>query len=395
MITKKQIFVMSATAGISVANIYYNQPILNDIAKDLNVSHLAVGNLPTFSQIGYGLGLFFVSPLGDKIDRKKLLIILHLLLGLSLVGLSFINNIVVLYALSLLVGLFAVSAQVVIPMAASMSGKDKGRVVGTIFSGLLTGILLARTLSGYVTQWFDNWHAVFALSAIFVFATIFFISKTLPNMEAHFENSYFSLLKSSIYQLKRFSLLRRNTLLIAVSFGVFCSFWTTLTFKLSQTPFNYDSDVIGLFGVLAVAGAMLAPYIGRLSDKIDANGIKLISVLMLIISVLLIRVFDTNLYAFIVAILLLDIGFQAIQINNLSQIYGLDEKAHSRINTAYMSSMFVGGSIGTFIGVLCWEKGGWNFVTLQLLILSFISLGIIVYSYMNKNVVINDNLNNK
>jgi predicted MFS family arabinose efflux permease len=385
MITKKQIFVMSATAGISVANIYYNQPILNDIAKDLNVSHLAVGNLPTFSQIGYGLGLFFVSPLGDKIDRKKLLIILHLLLGLSLVGLSFINNIVVLYALSLLVGLFAVSAQVVIPMAAAMSGKDKGRVVGTIFSGLLTGILLARTLSGYVTQWFDNWHVVFALSSIFVFATIFFISKTLPNMEAHFENSYFSLLKSSIYQLKRFSLLRRNTLLIAVSFGVFCSFWTTLTFKLSQAPFNYDSDVIGLFGVLAVAGAMLAPYIGRLSDKIDANGIKLISVLMLIISVLLIRVFDSNLYAFIVAILLLDIGFQAIQINNLSQIYGLDEKAHSRINTAYMSSMFVGGSIGTFIGVLCWEKGGWNFVTLQLLVLSIISLGIIVYSYINKS----------
>jgi predicted MFS family arabinose efflux permease len=391
MITKKQIFVMSATAGISVANIYYNQPILNDIAKDLNVSHLAVGNLPTFSQVGYGLGLFFVSPLGDKMDRKKLIIILHVLLGLSLLGLSFISNIFVLYILSLMAGLFAVSAQVVIPMAAAMSGKDKGRVVGTIFSGLLTGILLARTLSGYITDWFDNWHVIFCFSALLVFATIFFISKTLPNMEPHFENSYFSLLKSSIYQLKRFSLLRRNTLLIATTFGIFCSFWTTLTFKLSQAPFNYDSDVIGLFGVLAVAGAMLAPYIGRLSDKINANGIKLISVLMIILSVLLIKVFDTNLYAFIAATLLLDIGVQAIQINNLSQIYGLDEKAHSRINTAYMSSMFVGGSIGTFIGVLCWEKGGWDLVTLQLLTLAIISLGIITYSYINKNVVITVN----
>ncbi|MGB7401573.1 MAG: MFS transporter [Arcobacter sp.] len=391
MITKKQIFVMSATAGISVANIYYNQPILNDIAKDLNVSHLAVGNLPTFSQVGYGLGLFFVSPLGDKMDRKKLIIILHVLLGLSLLGLAFISNIFVLYILSLMAGLFAVSAQVVIPMAASMSGKDKGRVVGTIFSGLLSGILLARTLSGYITECLDNWHVIFGFSALLVFATIFFILKTLPNMEPHFENSYFSLLKSSIYQLKRFSLLRRNTLLIATTFGIFCSFWTTLTFKLSEAPFNYDSDVIGLFGVLAVAGAMLAPYIGRLSDKINANGIKLISVLMIILSVLLIKVFDTNLYAFIVATLLLDIGVQAIQINNLSQIYGLDEKAHSRINTAYMSSMFVGGSIGTFIGVLCWEKGGWDLVTLQLLTLAIISLGIIVYSYMNKNVVITVN----
>ncbi|MCG3673845.1 MFS transporter [Aliarcobacter butzleri] len=380
MITKKQIFVMSATAGISVANIYYNQPILNNIAKDLGVSYLSVGNLPTFSQIGYGLGLFFVSPLGDKIDRKKLLIILHILLGLSLLGLSFINNIYVIYALSLFVGLFAVSAQVVIPMAVSMSNKDKGKVVGTIFSGLLTGILSARTLSGYVTDWFDNWHAVFLISSIFVFTTIFFILKVLPNVEANFSNSYFSLLKSSVYQLKRFSLLRKNTLLIVLLFGIFCSFWTTLTFKLSQAPFNYDSDVIGLFGLLAVAGAMLAPYLGKLSDKINANGIKIISILMTIFSIFLIRWFDTSLIAFIVAILLLDIGFQAIQINNLSQIYSLDEKAHSRINTAYMSSMFLGGSIGTFIGVLCWETGGWDFVTLQLLVLSFISLGVILTS---------------
>ncbi|ADG92829.1 major facilitator superfamily MFS_1 [Arcobacter nitrofigilis DSM 7299] len=386
MISKKQIFVMSATAGISVANLYYNQPILNDIAKDLNLSHLAVGNLPTFSQVGYGLGVLFVSPLGDKMDRKKLMIILHVLLGLSLLGLAFISNIFVIYILSLFAGLFAASTQIVIPMGAAMSGKDKGRVVGTIFSGLLGGILLARTLSGYITEWFGNWHVIFGFSAILVFLMIIFISKTLPNMEAHFEDSYFSLLKSSIYQLKRFSLLRRNTLLITVIFGAFCSFWTTLTFKLSQDPFNYNSDIIGLFGVLAVGGALLAPYIGRLSDKINANGIKLIAVCMLTIGIVLIKEFDTNIYSFIVATLLIDIGFQATQISSLSQIYSLDEKAHSRINTAYMSSMFVGGSIGTFIGVLCWEKGGWNFVTLQLLALAVLSLGIILYSYMNKNL---------
>ncbi|RXK00496.1 MFS transporter [Arcobacter sp. CECT 8986] len=387
MISKKQIFVMSATAGISVANIYYNQPILSNISNDLNISHLAVGNLPTFSQVGYGLGLFFVTALGDKIDRKKLIIILHILLCLSLLGLSFINNIFGLYVLSLLTGLFSVSSQVVIPMAASMSGKEKGKVVGTIFSGLLGGILLSRTLSGYITQWFDNWHMIFALSAFFVFIVLLFISKTLPSMQAHFSDSYFSLLKSSVFQLKRFSLLRRNTLLIAISFGLFCSFWTTLTFKLSQAPFYYDSDEIGLFGILAVASAMLAPYIGKISDKIDANAIKLISVVMIMVSVFLIRFFDTSLYAFIIAILLLDVGFQSIQINNISQIYTLDEKAHSRINTAYMSCMFLGGSIGTFIGVLCWEKGGWNFVTLQFLLLSFICLVIVVYSLINKNRV--------
>ena len=383
MISQKQIYVMSAVAGINVANIYYNQPILNIIANDLHVSALAVGNLPTFAQIGYGLGLFFVSPLGDKMDRKKLLLLSHFLLGLSLIGLSFVNNIYLLYALSLLAGLFAVSAQIVIPMAAALSGKDKGKVVGSIFSGLLTGILLARTLSGYITDWFGNWHVIFALSAVLVFGCMAMVAKTLPSVEPNFSKSYASLLYSSLYQLKRFSLLRSNALLITVLFGVFCSFWTTLTFKLSLAPFNFDSDIIGLFGVLAVAGALLAPYIGKVADKINPTFTKMLSVGMIVVSILLMKWFDTSLAAFIVATLLLDIGVQAVQINNLAQIYTLDESAHSRINTAYMSSMFVGGALGTFIGVYCWEHGGWERVTVQLLSLSVIAAAIIIYTALS------------
>ena len=386
MISSKQIYVMSAVAGINVATIYYNQPILNIIAQDLHVSTLAVGNLPTFSQIGYGLGLFFVSPLGDKMDRKKLLLLSHLFLGLSLLGLALVENIYALYALSLLVGLFAVSAQIVIPMAAAMSGKDKGRVVGSIFSGLLTGILLARTLSGYITDWFGNWHGIFALSALLVFGCMAMVAKTLPSIAPNFSKSYASLLYSSLYQLKRFSLLRANALLITVLFGVFCSFWTTLTFKLSMAPFNFSSDIIGLFGVLAVAGALLAPYIGKIADKINPTFTKMLSVGMIVLSILLMKWFDSSLTAFIVATLLLDIGFQAVQINNLAQIYTLDESAHSRINTAYMSSMFLGGAIGTFVGVYCWEHGGWELVTLQLLGLSVVSLAIIIYAALSKKV---------
>lgn len=383
MISPKQIYVMSAVAGINVATIYYNQPILNTIAQDLHVSALAVGNLPTFSQIGYGLGLFFVSPLGDKMDRKKLLLLSHLLLALCLLGLGIVENLYALYALSLLTGLFAVSAQIVIPMAAAMSGKDKGRVVGSIFSGLLTGILLARTLSGYVTEWFGNWHSIFVLSSVLVFACMVGIAKTLPNIEPHFSQSYGSLLASCVYQLKRFALLRANALLITVLFGVFCSFWTTLTFKLSLAPFNFNSDVIGLFGILAVAGALLAPYIGKVADKINPTFTKILSIAMIVVSIILMKVFEDSLAAFIIATLLLDIGFQAVQINNLAQIYTLDEKAHSRINTAYMSSMFLGGALGTAIGVYCWEHGGWALVSLQLLSLSVIALAIILYSALS------------
>jgi predicted MFS family arabinose efflux permease len=386
MITKKQIFVMSIAAGVNVANIYYNQPILNNIADDLKVSHMTVGNLPTLCQAGYGLGLLLVSPLGDKIDKKKLIIILHLLLAFSLLGLALTSNIYLLYILSLLIGLFAVSVQVIIPMAAAMSPEKKGKIVGMIFSGLLGGILIARTISGYITQWFDNWHYVFGISAFFVLLCTFTIEKTLPNMQSHFNNSYFSLIKSSVLQLKRFSLLRRNSLLIALAFGIFCSFWTTLTFKLSQAPFNYESDIIGLFGILAIAGVIFAPKIGKLADRINPFFTKFLAVLMLIISVLLIRWFDNSLLAFILATILLDIAVQAIQISNLAQIYSLDEKAHSRINTAYMSIMFLGGSIGTFVGVWAWQSGSWEYVTAQLLLWAFFALLILIYSlkYLRK-----------
>lgn len=380
MITQKQLLVMSLATGVNVANIYYNQPILNNIADDLKISHLAVGNLPTLCQAGYGIGLLLVSPLGDKIDKKKLIIILHLLLAFCLFGLAFTTNIYILYILSFFIGLFAVSVQVIIPMAAVMSPKEKGKVVGTIFSGLLGGILIARTISGYITQWFENWHFVFGISAILVLLCAFAIEKTLPNLEAHFNKNYFSLIKSSLLQLERFSLLRRNALLIAFVFGIFCSFWTTLTFRLAQEPFNYKSDVIGLFGILAIAGVVFAPKIGKLADRINPIFTKYLAVFMILISVLCIRWFENSLFAFILATILLDIGVQAVQISNLAQIYTLDEKAHSRINTAYMSTMFLGGAIGTFIGVFAWQMGEWNYVTGQLILWSFLSLFVLIYS---------------
>lgn len=153
-----------------------------------------------------------------------------------------------------------------------------------------------------------------------------------------------------------------------------------MTFKLSLAPFNFNSDVIGLFGILAVAGALLAPYIGKVADKINPTFTKILSIAMIVVSIIAMKVFEDSLAAFIIATLLLDIGFQAVQINNLAQIYTLDEKAHSRINTAYMSSMFLGGALGTAIGVYCWEHGGWALVSLQLLSLSVIALTIILYS---------------
>jgi len=387
MITKKQLLLMSFATGVDVANLYYSQPILNAIAKDLHVSHLAVGNLTTFSQVGYGLGLFFLTPLGDKVERRALILTLHFILGIALLGLAFSQNISVLYIFSLLTGILAAVAQIIIPMAAMMSKNEKGKVVGTIFSGLLGGILLARTLSGYITDWFGNWHYIFIFSALLVFLCFFALAKVLPSMPVHFTQSYFSLLKSSLFQFTRFSILRRNTLLITIVFGIFCSFWTTLTFRLSQSPFNYNSDIIGLFGILAIAGVVLAPKIGKAADKVNPFFAKLLSVIFILASVVMLKWYETSIWSYIIATIFIDLGMQTIQISNLAQIYALDEKANSRINTAYMSSMFVGGAFGTFIGVYCWQIGGWEYVTNQLLILSLLALSVVFYSKFFKMVL--------
>ena len=175
--------------------------------------------------------------------------------------------------------------------------------------------------------------------------------------------------------------MRRSTLLGALIFGVFCSFWTTLTFHLSGAPFHYGTDTIGLFGILAIAGALLAPYFGRWVDGGNAAKSQLFSVGMLLASVILLNVLPHSLWAIIIAVLLLDVGVQATQLVNIATIYTLDEKANSRINTIYMTSYFIGGALGTFIGVQCWKLGGWTLVTWQLILWSVLAFLVAFWSF--------------
>lgn len=201
---------------------------------------------------------------------------------------------------------------------------------------------------------------------------------SLPNAPASFEGNYLQLLRSALFQVKRFALLRRTALMGALVFGAFCSFWTTLTFHMSGEPFNYKTNTIGLFGLLAIGGAMLAPIFGKLSDKGRPARVQVAMISVLILSVLLIKVFPYNIFSFLVAVLLLDVGVQATQVTNIATIYTLDESANSRINTIYMTSYFLGGAIGTFAGVQCWRIGGWQMVTWQLLLWSCPALVIAV-----------------
>lgn len=374
---------MAIAAGVCVANIYYNQPVLKDIAKSLNTTEANVGLISVLAQAGYGFGLFFITPLGDKLNRKKLILGLQGLLIFALLGMVFLNSRIAIFAMSLIIGICSVAAQVILPMAASLEKNNRAKTISFIFSGILIGILAARVFAGTIAEWF-GWHYVYAISAVMVLATALMVHFSLPDVKQEFTGNYLSLLQSALQQIKRFSILRRSTLLGALIFGAFCSFWTTLTFHLSGSPFNYGSDTIGLFGILAIAGALLAPYFGKMVDGGNAAKSQLYTTGMLLFSVILLNILPHSVWAIIIAVLLLDVGVQATQLINIATIYTLDEKANSRINTIYMTSYFIGGAVGTFVGVQCWKFGGWNLVTWQLILWSALAFAVAFYSYRNK-----------
>ncbi|MET0243555.1 MAG: MFS transporter [Flavitalea sp.] len=372
-LSSSQIAIMAVAAGICVANIYYNQPILKEIASSFNVTEAKVGVIAVLAQAGYGLGLFFLTPMGDKINRKKLILILQGFLVVALLGMSLISNLYALYASSLLIGLFAVSAQVILPMAASLSVTNKGKKVAMVFTGILVGILVARVFSGFISG-ILGWHYVYAISAVFVVIAAGLIYFSLPDVKPAFTGTYVQLLQSTLVQLKRFAVLRRTTLLGAVIFGIFSSFWTTLTFQLSGEPFNYGPEKIGLFGILAVGGALLAPVFGKLADNGNAARAQLVMVILILTGILFIKFLPGWIGSYLIAVLFIDIGVQAVQVTNIATIYGLDQSANSRINTVYMTTYFLGGAIGTFAGVQCWRIGGWELVTWQMIAWAVIAL---------------------
>lgn len=371
--------VMAVAAGVIVANIYYNQPILKEIGLSIHANESEVGRISMLSQLGYGLGMFFLLPLGDMLNRKKLILALCGLLILTLVLITFSTSLQVICILSFFVGLFSVPAQIILPMAATLDNVNRGKTVGKVFSGILVGILGARVISGLITQWL-GWRYVYGISAVMVLLMVILLQVYLPKVPSKFKGSYIGLLKSTLSLIKEFSVLRQSALLGAFTFGVFCSFWTTLTFHLSAPPLNYHAAEIGLFGLIAIGGALVAPYFGKLADKGNTYQSLLITVSMIIGSILLIKLFPLSVPALVISIFFLDIGVQATQITNFTRIYSLDEHSHSRLNTIYMTTYFIGAAIGTYFGLLSWKFGQWNLSTTQMLIWGILALLIVIVS---------------
>lgn len=376
-VSRSTILLMAVTAGVCVANIYYNQPLLKAMAVTFQTTEKQIGLSAVLTQVGYGMGLFFLVPLGDKMNKKKLILLLQCALVVLLTGIALSPSLPLLYICSVLLGLLGVAAQVILPMAAGLDPANRGRNVGIVFTGVISGVLLARVFSGFIAQWF-SWRFVYAMAAVMVTGVMLITRYRFPNVQPAFQGSYASLIRSTAYQLKRFALLQRTALLGALTFGMFCSFWTTLTFHLSNAPFHYRPDTIGLFGLLAVGGAMLAPVFGKLADKRNPALSQACALGLMILSIIAMKLLPYSVASLAVSVVVLDIGVQAMMVTNATSIYTLDAASHSRINTAYMTIYFMGGAAGTFSGLQCWQLGGWSMVTWQLLAWCLIALVVVV-----------------
>lgn len=359
-ISRGLVLLMAFTCGVVVANIYYNQPLLIQIAATFSVSEEKVSLIATITQVGYTLGLLFVVPLGDKIERRKL--ILFKLAGAGAVmlvaALSF--NFYMLLTASLLIGFFSAVPQLLLPMAAGLAPDvTRGKILGQVMSGLLIGILLSRSLSGFMGAIF-GWRVVFYSGAAAMVLLLGLLSWKLPASPPVFEGSYGGLMRSLFSYAKQLPLLRQAAATGFCIFGAFSVFWTTMVFLLEGAPFFYKSDMVGLFGLIGACGAIAAPLAGRWVDRRGPQFTIRIGVTGLLFAFVVMGFSATSLTGLILGVILLDIGLQITHVSNQSKVFSLVPEARSRLNTVYISSAFAGGSIGSLSGATAWSHWHWT-----------------------------------
>lgn len=351
---------MAVGTGMVVANNYYTQPLLEDIAKAFGVSESEVSLIPTLTQIGYAAGLFFIVSLGDKFERKKLILTDLVIVIFALVANGLARSIEMLFVSSFFLGMFTVIPQLFVPMSAQLASDEKrGAAIGTVMTGMLTGILLSRTVSGFVGAHF-GWRMIFFLAAGALAVLGIVLKIKLPVLEPDFKGSYPDLLKSIIDQFRNIPKLRTAAFRGALVFGAFSIFWTTLVFFLESSPYNLGSDAAGTFGFAGVAGAFAAGYVGRLADRMSKNRLIAYAVAVILVSWLVLEFFGQHLAGLIVGALLLDLGIQSVHITNQTVIFEGNPAARNRINTVYMVLYFLGGAVGTLAGGQVWVHFGWH-----------------------------------
>jgi predicted MFS family arabinose efflux permease len=351
---------MAIGSGLSVANLYYSQPLLERMAGDFSVSASRMGIVATATQVGYALGMMLLAPLGDLLERRRLIVVLLGVTALTLAAVAAAPSFAWLAIASLAMGAATVTPQIIIPFAAAIAEPhERGKVVGTVMSGLLIGILLARTASGFLGSHL-GWRAVFWLAAGLMVGLMILMAKALPTSTPTLAGtSYATLMRSLVGLVRDLPELRTSALFGGLAFASFSVFWTVLAFHLAGPPFGYGSDVVGLFGLVGAAGALAAPLVGTFADRRGPRWSIGLGLTTMLASFAVLAAFGWSLTGLVVGVLLLDVGAQGNHISNQTRIYGLMPEARSRLNTVYMVSFFLGGALGSAAGAAAWPRYGW------------------------------------
>ncbi len=362
-ISGRLVALMAVACGAAVANIYYAQPLLSTIAHDFAVSDGTAGLLVTASQVGYAAGLVLLVPLGDLLERRKLIVRILLITALALAATAAAADFLMLAAALAVVGVTSVVAQILVPMASTLAAEEeRGKVVGNVMSGLLVGILVARTASGAISA-AGGWRLVFGVSAALMLALAAVLRRALPQIRPTTEVSYPSLLRSVARLIAEQPTLRMRMLYGTLGMGQFSVLWTTIAFLLAGSPYRYTDATIGLFGLVGLVGALAAQAAGRMADRGRHHRSTGVFFLAMLISWALIAAGASSLAALILGIAVFDFGVQGAQITNQSLIYALVPSARSRLTTAYMTSVFASAAICSALASAVYDAGGWSAVS--------------------------------
>lgn len=358
------ILILAIACGVIVANLYYAQPLVGPISSTLGLSSGAAGLIVTLTQIGYGIGLLFIVPLGDILENRKLVVTLLLFTAVVLAIAAVVKSAMLFLATSLFIGLGSVAAQVLVPYAAHLSpDATRGRDVGNVMSGLLLGIMLARPISSMVAE-FMGWRAIFVFSAAIIFILTLVLVKLLPTRQPMTTTQYPTLLRSMLHLLKTTPVLQRRAIYHFCVFGTFSLFWTTVPLLLTGPIFNFSQKEVALFALVGVSGAVAAPVAGRLADKGWIRPATGLALALVIISVILPTMIQSGsilaLVILVVSAIILDMGVSANLVLGQRAIFSLGAEIRSRLNGLYMAIFFAGGAIGSATGAWAYAMGGWK-----------------------------------
>ncbi|NRG30559.1 MFS transporter [Niallia circulans] len=356
------IFILAISCGSLAANIYYAQPIVQFIAKDLNISSNLSGLLTTLTQIGYGLGLFFIVPMADLFKSKKIITILIGFTVISLIGTLISSNGIVFLLLTIIIGIGACAAQILVPLTMRIvSVEETGKYVGKVMSGLLIGIMIARPLSIGISEWY-GWRMVFLFSLIILVAVLLIILKFLPNYEvvSNSNMSYSNLIASMVKLLINTSPLQQRAFYHACLFAAFSLYWTVLPILLRSEPLDFSNNEIALIGFVAIAGALLTPTIGKLADKGYIFSMTNVSMALVLLSIVLLFFVQDHSPLSVILILIsgisIDVGVSGNLLLGQKVIFSLNPEERNRLNGLYMTIFFLGGAFGSWIGSYSYYK---------------------------------------